>query len=222
MRSASAFTGNPPSAACASMTMRSAPSIGRLSFTSRLRLPAASFTFQPSTESPDTESTSPGPSSVRSRLGEFPLEHAQVQHGHLPQQSAADAHIGGFRAGEEQACHPPPCPSRAMPSPRCRWPGGIRAIGSRSTPAPPRASCRTPRRFRRPSILTGTTTPAGRVNASCRQSPLRRDRHIEGHVHWKLAGALGHEIVNPCVALFPQGHMPAIAGNTVRQRRATG
>jgi len=33
---------------------------------------------------------------------ELSLEHAQIQHGHLPQQAAADADVGGFRAGEKQ------------------------------------------------------------------------------------------------------------------------
>ena len=154
------------------MTRRPLPSMGRLNFTSNRRLPASSTTVQPNTGSPVTASTSPEPSSERDRFASLPCNTRRsttvsCRIRPLPILTSLDSVLeknnapSATASAERQAIAAIPLAGR---KPRQASPNGSGTTASVRSKATPLAM---------PSILTGTTTPAGSLKSSERQSPLR-------------------------------------------------
>ena len=154
------------------MTIRPLPSMGRLSFTSSRRLPVSSTTVQPNTGSPVTASTSPGPSSESDRFASLPCSTRRsttvsCRIRPLPIRTSLDSVLeknnapSATTSAERQAIVARPLAGRnpRQAPPNCS--GTTASARSKETP------------LAMPSILTGTTTPAGSLKSSNRQSPLR-------------------------------------------------
>jgi hypothetical protein len=64
--------------------------------------------------------------------------------------------------------------------------------------------------------------PGGQVE--CKRAPvaLAGDRHLESDIHRKLTGAVGDQIINPCLVAFLQCDVPAIAGDAVGEGGSAG
>ena len=157
-------------AACDSMITLPAPSIGRFNCKTKLRLPAFSFTDQPTMCSPCTESTSPGPSSAIVISGSFPckmrksimlncrskpLPKRTSQTSALEKNNAPSSTLRLVRQANEMF------PS-AGKKPRQLAASGIGTTGRCASNLTAVA---------RPSSHIGTTTPAGNRASTTRQSP---------------------------------------------------
>ena len=156
------------------------------------------------------------------QFAQLALQHLQVHHRQLPQQPAGHPHVRGFRAGEKQ---------RAVLDRIRRAPRQRRQPVGWQKPAP-LASCLHQLRHHCLRLVKlrarRQSHQPHRHHHAARQPEFQRPpialadhRHFQLHRHRKLPGILRDHLIHITFSHFAQHHMPAIARNAGRQRRAT-